>query len=371
MAFLGIPAVQPTNYLEQLMRAHQASQALTQDPLNNQILADKVAQQNALAQYAQSNAQAENAMNLTKAQYLPLQDQSQLAYQQAMTGHIPFENALTAAQASRIPFENALSAAQTQEAGIKNKIEAAEIPYAAQIAQAKAMGGAGLGAGGKEQLFFNNLVSRDNPQLGADPDKISQATAAIQSGQNTLPDGTKLNVSPAAAQSLNRLTKYGTTSPLITQGIKAQQAEAELKSLSDSAAPYLNQYGDTYAGYSPQQIIDSMKTDDASQERLGKFIASQAAQYEIANIRIRIAQGETGVSAVQELMGRSGQVIDTYFPRLSAKAREAARQGLDEWLEKALAARQSVGINPSMLNRPTPQQQGSSTASKSDPLGIR
>ncbi len=243
-----------------------------------------------------------------------------------------------------------------QELGLKNQLHPFQMELLKQkVLSEKALeeqrkrnpGGLG-GVGQKEEMFFQNLVAKDNPQLGNDPNRIYEASNALREGRDILSDGTKLNpLSPASQSSFDRLTKGTTYSGAVVPILKANQSEAELHTIMEMANKDFEPYATTYKGYSPEQIIDTFKTDDASQKKLGNFIASQAAQYEASQIRNRIAGGEPGISATHELMGKSGQIIKTMFPRLSSTARIQATKRLDEYLTKGLEARKSVGIGAS------------------------
>lgn len=385
---------------QELARGNEKSFAFPQEMqkgnLLNQILAAQARNAPQMNQEELKKAQLANQLSSIQNQYAPQMTQAELAYKQAQTPNLQANTALMGQQAqyfgpniqSEIGSRNAQAAlnrmyvdkpaylaggdtAQVQVLADMLKNNPTQLndlqkhrdnPVVNSILnqiQNKGFiggGGTGGGVGAKEQMLLNQLVAKDNPHLNNDPDRVYEASNVIASGGNALADGTKVNVSPAARASLDRITKYGSTGSLITQGIKAQQADAELNVLSNLAGQYVKPYSDTYFGYSPQQMLDSVKNDEGSQKKLGKFIAGQAIQFELAQIRNRIAQGEPSVSATQELMGRSGQVIDTRYPKLSAIAREEARKTLDEALQQGLKARQSIGINPSSLNRmPLPQ----------------
>ncbi len=211
------------------------------------------------------------------------------------------------------------------------------------------MGGGGGGTGQKEEMFYQNLIAKDNPQLKT-PEQIYEAANVLRSGGNQLSDGTQLNpLSPAARESLNRLTKGGTFAGAAVPLLKANQAEAELKVLNEESQKDMAPYATTYFGRNPDEIMDSFKSDNESQDRLGDFIASQAAQYEIAQIRNRLAGGEPGITATEELMKQSKQLIDASYPRLSARARQRAVAKLDTYLEKGLQARKSIGVGASSI----------------------
>jgi hypothetical protein len=218
------------------------------------------------------------------------------------------------------------------------------------LSQLRGSGMQGGTAAIKDENYYNNAVARDNPNLS--PEQIQEAANVYAQGGDTLNDGTKLN-SPSASttRALDRVIKSTTTSPLITQGIKANQAEAEIDVLQDYAQKGLKPYGDTFMGYSPSQIQDTFKSDEASQKQLGRFIASQALQYEIAQNRIRLANGQPAVTSTQELMQLSGQNVKSKFPKLSQKARNEAASYMDEALKAGNRARQKSGISPSSLTK--------------------
>ncbi|MHB9161401.1 MAG: hypothetical protein ACYC6W_11050 [Nitrosotalea sp.] len=281
------------------------------------------------------NLKADTALRQLEAQFYPEKTRADIGYKTAETNKI---NTMTPLEAEKL--QKILPFLQQREK--------AEIEDTLASAQYKRQGGAGAGVGAKEQMFYQTLVQKDNPHLS--PEQVYEASNVLAQGGNTLSDGTKLNdLSPASRSSLDRIVKGTTTAPAITKSIQANQADAELKVLGDMSKGDFAPYATTYSGYSPQQIIDSFKSDDASQTRLGKFIASQAAQYEMAQIRNRIAGGEPGITATQELMGHSGQVIKKHFPKLSAKARQVASDRLDEYLFSALKARNAVGLHPSEI----------------------
>jgi hypothetical protein len=236
---------------------------------------------------------------------------------------------------------------QQQGLGMRKELQPMQLELLkSKIEDLKRGGKGGAGVGQKEEMFFQDLVRRDNPNLPTD--KIYEAANALRQGKTELSDGTKLNpMSPATQSSFDRLTKGSSYSGAIVPIIKANQSEAELSTIMNMANKDFEPYATTYAGYSSDQIMDSFKTDDASQKRLGNFIASQAAQYEASQIRNRIAGGEPGISATNELMGKSGQIIKTMFPRLSSTARIQATKRLDEYLKEGLKARKSVGVGAS------------------------
>lgn len=213
-------------------------------------------------------------------------------------------------------------------------------------------GTSGLGAGGKEELFFQQLVGKDNPQLNNDPNKIYEAANVLRQGGDTLSDGTKINpLSPAARSAYDRVVKYGTTSPTITSGIQGNQAEAEMpvfkKVIDEGIAPY----GTTGPGeISAAQISDALNVEDhAAQKRLGKYLAAQQLLYDRAALSLRINALPPGVTLADEIKKLSYASVNAKFPRLSAEARQIASDIVAETLTKALEARRSVQTGASSI----------------------
>jgi hypothetical protein len=198
-------------------------------------------------------------------------------------------------------------------------------------------------------MLFQNLVKKDNPSLT--PDQVYEASNVLRQGGQILSDGTRINpLSPAARASYDRLVKYGSTSPLITGNIRGEQAEKEIDTLSRYAQEGLRPYGTTYLGYSPQQIVDTFKTDNASQDRLGDFIGAKQLQYEIAQNEIKLANGQPGITSTQELMDLGMQNIKASYPKLSQRARERAQQFFVNGLKKGFEARKTVPIGATSAN---------------------
>lgn len=316
--------------------------------------------------------QLENKIQGVNAQYAEPMKQLQMQNQQANLAMNPLRMKLLEAQAQRQqqlanqPMGGMLSGVAKEAYAIdqlrqkygenhpvyQNAKHAfdARINSLNSLSQLRGSGMQGGTAAIKDENYYNNAVARDNPDLS--PEQIQEAANVYAQGGDTLNDGTKLNApSPATTRALDRVIKSTTTSAVITQGIKANQAEAEIDVLQDYAQKGLKPYGNTFMGYSPKQIQDTFKSDETSQKQLGRFIASQALQYEIAQNRIRLANGQPGVTSTQELMQLSGQNVKSKFPHLTETARNEAARYMDEALKAGNRARQKSGISPSSLTK--------------------
>lgn len=214
------------------------------------------------------------------------------------------------------------------------------------LADQRALGGMGLGVGGREEMLFQSLVAKDNPDLT--PDQVYEASNTLRMGGDTLQDGTKLKpLTPASRASFDRLVKYGTTTPLITQGKAAEQAEREIDVLGNYITQAVKPYGDTFNGYSPKQIMDTFSPKKSDQIRLGRLAAAQQLQVDLAAIQNKLNSGQSTASITNEILDRSEALIKTKWPRMSADARQEAQRYLKEALQQGFEARRSVELGAS------------------------
>lgn len=309
-------------------------------------------------------AQLKNKHDKIINQYLPRSEEARIGAIESNTSLDPFRKILMQAQANETTANIPLLEQNTLKQKILNqtlnKRELAEIDELGSRADYYRKGGGGQGVGSKAENEFQNNVALDNPNIP--PEKLRDAVNAIREGKNYLPDGTPVRTSLTTMEALNRVIKAGTTSTLLTQGVKANQGEAELKALDN----FYNKLGGAYQGsldlpfigeFSPEQIKDSLDPREEAQKRLGRSIAIQALNYEKAQLRNNIAGGMPGITAINELMAHSGQIIKQRAPRISATARKEADKIISEGIEQMRKARMKAGFSPSSL--------------VNDPLGIR
>jgi len=291
--------------------------------------------QNITNEYLPDKLRLANAFSQMQNQFYPEVTRSEIAGRNALTNKY---NTMTPLEAAELRIKNEFLP-QT----LKSEIDARNA-----LSNYRGMGGIGMGTGGKEEFMFQNFVARDNPQLQNDPSKVYEAANALREGRDRLSDGTPLNpLSPASRASYDRLSKAGTYAGAAVPLMKAASAEAEIDVLNNYAQKGLEPYGTTYFGMSPSQVFDVASNDIKDQKKLGRLMASQALQYEIAQNRIRLANGQPGVTSTEELMKLSGQMMNPVMPRMTYEARKEASRYLDEALKKGLEARRKVGIGAS------------------------
>lgn len=116
-----------------------------------------------------------------------------------------------------------------------------EINSGKSLADFRKMGGGRLGTGAAEEIFLQNLVSKDNPQLDT-PEKIYEARNVYANGGTQLSDGTPLNpISPATRSAMDRIVKGTNTA----QGLNQQRFAATTDKLLEEGQklmPVVSQY---------------------------------------------------------------------------------------------------------------------------------
>lgn len=247
---------------------------------------------------------------------------------------------------------NTMTPLEAQELLLKNQaypeLIKSQIANNLSLSKQRELGITGLGTGGKEEYYFQHLTGQSNPQLK--PDQIFEASNAVREGKDTLPDGTKINITPAMVSSLDRITKSGTTGELLSNRKRGEQAEKEVdvlrKYIGDAMAPY----GDTIAGYSPKQIADTFSNKKEDQLALGKLAAAQQLQVDFAANQNILNSGRPTASITREILHDSESKIKTRWPFMSNVARQEAMRYVSEALKSAFEARKSVSLGASDVN---------------------
>lgn len=341
-------------YAEQTERA-----ALEKTQLENQYYAPNIKSEIALR-----GAQTNKMNTMTPLEAMELKIKNQYAPETIQT-----ENAYKKQLSEKL---RAMTPLEVEEQKIKNKYGEqsiqADIAEKNALAEWRKTGGGAKGAGvaAKDDAIFQQSVAKDNPQLS--PDEAYQASNIISQGGNQMPDGRSINASAATMRAFDRAVKGTTTAAIINRSVRSNQAEAEIGVLSKYAQEALKPYGTTLNNLSPEQIVDSFKKgDEKSQKRLGKFIASQQLQYEIAQNEIALAMGQPGVTSTEHLMQLGQQSINAKYPMLSYTARQEANSYFLEALKEGLKARNKVGFGAGSLaeNRNESRSEKSEGKSKS------
>jgi hypothetical protein len=261
---------------------------------------------------------------------------------------------------------NTMTPLEARELALKNQFypeyTKSQIANNLALSKQRELGLTGLGTGGKEEYYFQNLTGKSNPQFT--PEQIFEASNAVREVKNTLADGTPINITPSMTASLDRIAKYGTTSDLISNAIRGQQAEKEIGVLNKYIGAAIAPYGDTIAGRSPKQIMDTFSNKKEDQINLGRLAAAQQLQTDAAANQNIINSGRPTASITREILRDSETKIKTAWPRMSNVARQESLRYLKEALDETLKAKLSVRLGASGAN----QSVGTSTSSNKSRL---
>ncbi len=125
--------------------------------------------------------------------------------------------------------------------------------------------------------------------------------------------------------------------PLGTENVKQLQKRsgyvAELKNLEGKVAEPLSKYPAKFRGYSLDQIADSL--DNANPDEMGKVLAARALSPEIAALRLKVAGGNIGIEAINELTNKSMQQMNVIEGLVDTPTYLATQKYITEWLEDA------------------------------------
>lgn len=258
-----------------------------------------------------------------------------------------------ALQQANINRTNTMTPLEAKELALKNELypelTKSQISNNLALSKQRELGLTGLGTGGKESFYFQNLTQQSNPQLK--PEQMFEAANAVLEGKDTLPDGTRINVTPLMTASADRMTKYGTTGDLISNLVRGQQADKEIGVLNQYIGAAIAPYGDTIAGYSPKQIMDTFSNKKDDQINLGRLAAAQQLQTDAAANQNIINSGRPTASITREILRDSETKIKTRWPKMSNVARQESLRYLKEALDATLRAKQSVRIGASTANQ--------------------
>lgn len=241
---------------------------------------------------------------------------------------------------------NKMTPLEARELALKNQFypeyTKSQIANNFALSKQRELGLTGLGTGGKEEFYFQNLTQQSNPELK--PEQIFAASNAVREGKTTLPDGTPINVTQAMLTSMDRLAKGRTTGDLLSNMVRGKQADVEIDVLNKYIGAAIAPYGDTIAGRSPKQIMDTFSSKPSDQINLGRLAAAQQLQTDAAANQNIINSGRPTASITREILADSETKIKTAWPRMSNVARQESLRYLKEALDATLAAKQSVGV---------------------------
>lgn len=190
----------------------------------------------------------------------------------------------------------------------------------------------------------NNLVAQ-GLGMGIDPVKMKDyITQGMGIQQIAEKEGLDPNNIPPPV--------YFPTTTTKTRTQQVQQVGAELDYMSSATTPIVGAYADTFLGKSPKLISDMLSNDPERQKQFGEYIGAMAIQTELANGRVLLAGGRSGIEIVRDLRAKSLQGIDKITPiRMTKEAFESAQKTIDTILQKGAKIRTMTGMSPFSGNK--------------------
>lgn len=138
--------------------------------------------------------------------------------------------------------------------------------------------------------------------------------------------------------------------PTTTTKSRAQQQEqvgAELDFLGSVTSQALKPYANTFMGKSPAALVDQFSSDPKTKKQFGRYIGALALQSELANGRVLLAGGRSGIEIVRDLKDKTLAGIHQISPiRLTPEAFEEAQRFIDQTLQKGARIRRTTGMSP-------------------------
>lgn len=146
-----------------------------------------------------------------------------------------------------------------------------------------------------------------------------------------------------------------------------QAALKEVDALTDFVSTGLGPYSQRVWNMSPSQISDAIT--GMNKDKQIDFLAARILAPELANARLMMANGRTGITAVNQIMDKSmtnaKALQGLVRPEVFEKAQSKATEVLKDAFGKATKA-YTVG-----KNQKQEEKSGKSETGKSDPLGLR
>lgn len=221
------------------------------------------------------------------------------------------------------------------------------------------------GVGAKDQQLFKREIEDANQYLS--PEQRQEAINRVSQGYGTLSDGTPINVPESAVSALNRIKKGEATAALQTQEVQTEQAKAAIPVMQNYALKGLKPFGDTWGNVSIPAVMASLSSSKEDQKKLGRLIAANQLQFDLAQEYIRLSRAKPGVTITNELMNIGKQRISDRWPKISYTAREEASKYLLEALDKANDAMREVPLGLGSLKIKDVQKKESQKEEKEKP----
>jgi hypothetical protein len=197
--------------------------------------------------------------------------------------------------------------------------------------------------------------------MGVDPIK---ATTLLRSG-----------VSPTDYAKENNIDIAGVTPvyPLGEENIKQLQRRTgfvnEIKNLEGNLATAMGEYQNKVMGYSLDQVADALTGENPDKQ--GRVLAARALQPELAALRLKVAGGNIGIEAINELKKKSLGDLKIIEGLVDTKTYLAMQKYMTKWLEDATNEFQRTQEDYGRLKTREQKSAAAESGMGNDPLGLR
>ena len=125
--------------------------------------------------------------------------------------------------------------------------------------------------------------------------------------------------------------------PLGEENIKQLQRRTgfvnEIKNLEGNLAGAMGEYQNKIMGYSLDQVADALSGENPDKQ--GKVLAARALQPELAALRLKVAGGNIGIEAINELKSKSLGDLKILESLVDKPTYIAMQKYMTKWLEEA------------------------------------
>lgn len=211
------------------------------------------------------------------------------------------------------------------------------------------------------------------------PANEKKRAVALMSAMGVDPvEGTRLlrsGVSPSQYAEENNIKIDDVTPvyPLGEENIKQLQRRTgfvkEIKNLEGNLAGAMGEYQNKIMGYSLDQVADALKGDNPDKQ--GRVLAARALQPELAALRLKVAGGNIGIEAINELKSKSLGDLKVLQGLVDKPTYLAMQKYMTTWLEQATNEFQRTLEDYGRLKTRQKKSAEAESGMGNDPLGLR
>jgi hypothetical protein len=196
--------------------------------------------------------------------------------------------------------------------------------------------------------------------MGVDP---VEATRLLRSG-----------VSPSEYAKENKIDIENITPiyPLGEENVKQLQRRTgfvnEIKNLEENLAGAMGEYQNKVMGYSLDQVADALSGENPDKQ--GRVLAARALQPELAALRLKVAGGNIGIEAINELKKKSLGDLKIIESLVDTPTYLSMQKYMTQWLESAANEFQRTQEDYGRLKTRKQKSAAVESGMGEDPLGL-